>query len=78
MARDFWAFGSPDDDSPDPQIPAGYKLARGIPPDSPFGKFLGCRSCGCLVAAVKQATDRHTLFHDRLSNIHPSLGMVYD
>lgn len=75
--RDFWGFGGPGDDDAEEAIAPGFRYARAIPKDAPYGKQLSCRSCGALVAATDNAINRHTTFHNRLATIQQNLGMNY-
>lgn len=76
-----WAFGRPNSDSPETvgSVPPGFRIARAIPMDAPFGKMLSCRSCGALIAATDNAVTRHTTFHRRLGQlVAGNLDMNYD
>lgn len=78
---DFWNFGRTDDPSPETHgsVPPGFRLARAVPRDAPYGKMLACRSCGALVAATDNAVNRHTTFHNRLGAlVAGNLDMNYD
>jgi hypothetical protein len=76
--RDFWAFGSPDDFDEEEVIAPGFRYARAIPADAPYGKQLSCRSCGALIAATDNAINRHTTFHNRLAAaVQQNLGMNF-
>ena len=79
--RDFWAFGRPDDDTPETPgvIPPGFRYARAVPKNAPYGKQQSSRSCGGLIAATDNAISRHTTFHNRLAElVAGNLGMNYD
>lgn len=78
-SKPFWAFGHPDDDSIEaPEvIPPGFRFARSIPPEAPYGKQLSCRSCGAVVASTDNAISRHKQFHERLLAVANALGMNY-
>lgn len=75
--RDFWGFGSPDDADDEEAIAPGFRYARAVPKDAPYGKMLSCRACGALIAATDNATNRHTTFHNRLATIQQNLGMNF-
>jgi hypothetical protein len=74
-----WAFGDIEDETPEtPQVvPPGFRFARSIPEDAPYGKMLACRSCGALIAATDNAVSRHTTFHNRLGSFQGNLDMNY-
>lgn len=55
----------------------GDNMPDGYQPHDPEGDEWTCERCGAVVAAA-EFTQLHTLFHDAIDTVHPTIGALVE